>query len=70
MTLEADGDGISIDWHRLDYDFLSSHESTLDAGMIEYGIALRDGLWPSMDILPAAERGQRGQPLELPPIRF
>ena len=38
--------------------------------MIEYGNALCDGLWPSMDILPQLEREQRGLPLRLPPIRF
>ncbi len=70
MTIEAGEAGIEIDWHRLEYDYQSSHESTLAAGMTEYGQALRDGLWPSMDILPAAERAQQGQPLNLTPIRF
>ena len=70
MTIDSDADGIGIDWHRLDYDFQNSYESTQAAGMTEYGNALRDGLWPNMDILPAAERAQRGQPLELPSIRF
>ncbi len=70
MTIEPDADGIEIGWHRLDYDFRRSHETTLAAGMTEYGNALLDGLWPSMDILPAAERAQRGRPLNLPSIRF
>lgn len=29
----------------------------------EYARALETGLWPSCDVLPAIERGQRGRPL-------
>jgi len=38
--------------------------------MAEYGQALLDGYWPSIDILPAAESRQSGQPLNLPTLRI
>ncbi len=64
MLLEARDDALEVSWHRLEYDYEASYRSTLAAGMAEYAQALRDGLWPSMDILPQAERRQRGQALE------
>jgi hypothetical protein len=38
--------------------------------MIEYGQALVDGRWPNIDILPAAESRQSGQPLNLPTLHI
>ena len=70
MLIEPRTDGCDISWHVLDYDHEASKRSTIAAGMVEYGHALGDGLWPSMDTLPDAERQQRGQPLDLPPIRI
>ena len=63
MLIEPVNGELKVSWHRLAYDFQSSHLSTVDAGMREYGQALLDGLWPSMDILPEAERSQRGRKL-------
>ena len=59
MVLEK-GDPITCRWLRLPYDYEKSSRSTIDAGMVEYGRALASGLWPSMDVLPATERDQRG----------
>ncbi len=70
MLLDEIGGGLRASWHRLDYDYASSRDSTVAAGMREYGQALEDGLWPSMDVLPDAERAQRGRPLDLPSIEF
>ncbi len=66
MLMERRNGDIEVSWHRLDYDHQASHRSTLAAGMTEYAQALVDGLWPSMDILPETERGQRGQALDPP----
>ena len=68
MLIDPDDDGIEVSWHPLEYNHAASSASTIAAGMSEYGQALRDGLWPSMDILPAAERAQRGQALNLAAI--
>ncbi len=64
MLIEPTDDGPSASWHRLAYAQNVSHKSTLAVGMREYGQALLDGLWPSMDILPQAERLQRGQRIQ------
>ena len=70
MLLEPVDSALQVSWHRLDYDYLTSRQSTVAAGMLEYGQALGDGLWPSTDILPETERQQRGQPLNLPTIKI
>lgn len=68
LLLEPGESGINVSWHQLDYDYLSSRESTIAAGMGAYGNALADGLWPSIDILPDAEAQQTGKPLNLEPL--
>ena len=70
MMIDPTGIELEASWHRLDYDHESSQQSTIAAGMVEYGQALGSGLWPSMDILPETERQQCGQPLNLSPIRI
>jgi hypothetical protein len=70
LQIEPAGGGPVCSWHRLEYDFRSSRDSTIAAGMLEYGEALADGLWPSMDVLPEAERAQRGKPLDPPPLQI
>jgi len=70
LLLEPGEPGINASWHRLDYDYSSSRQSTIAAGMSAYGNALADGLWPSIDILPAAEAQQTGKPLNLEPLRI
>ena len=68
MLLEPVESGCTASWHRLDYDYSSSRESTIAAGMSAYGNALENGLWPGIDILPAREAQQTGQPLDLRPL--
>ncbi len=68
MLIDPIDKSLRVSWHPLEYDHAGSSASTVAAGMPEYGQALRDGLWPSMDILPAVERARRGQPLNLPAI--
>ena len=70
MLIEPVDDGLDVSWHRLDYNHSASQQSTIAAGMQEYGLALGSGLWPSTDILPETEARQTGQPLNLPPLRI
>lgn len=70
MLIEPVDDGVDISWHRLDYDYATSQQSTKAAGMHEYGEALGTGLWPSIDILPETEAQQTGHPLNLPPLHI
>ena len=68
MMIDPAADGLQVSWHRLDYDHATSRKTTMAAGMTEYGQALLDGCWPSIDILPEAESRQGGQPLDLPTL--
>ena len=70
LLLEPHDEGIDVSWQQLDYEHAASRASTLAAGMSAYGQALADGLWPNVDILPAAEVRQSGQPLDLQPMRI
>ena len=71
LVLERDtaGPGIFVRWNRLKYDHAGAAESMAARGLgSAYSDALTTGLWPSMDILPDAERSAQGQPLSPPPI--
>jgi predicted phosphodiesterase len=70
MLIDPIVDGARVSWHRLDYDHTTSRRTTIAAGMAEYGQALLDGRWPNIDILPATESDQSGQPLNLPPLHI
>ena len=70
LLIDEVGDGLSFSWHALEYDFESSYRSTLQAGMTEYAGSLRDGLWPSTDVLPEIELKAQGIGLNLPPLQF
>jgi len=70
MLLEPEQDSFQASWHRLAYDAGTSQRSTREAGMEEYALALVDGLWPGMDVLPPTERKQRGKRLKLSPVRI
>lgn len=57
--------GVGVEFRRLACDGISAAASMRASGLPEaYGRALETGLWPNMDILPEAERAQRGVPLE------
>jgi hypothetical protein len=63
--LEPEANQLQASWHRLHYDFISEHQAMKNLGLDNaYADALLSGLWPSMDVLPQAERDLRGQPLE------
>jgi predicted phosphodiesterase len=64
LTLEPAENGILCRWHRLEYDSFAIRRKTEAAGMGAYARTLETGLWPSLDILPEAERRQTGVPLE------
>lgn len=70
MLIDPEDSALSVSWHRLEYDHETSRQSTIAAGMPEYGRALTSGIWPSMDVLPETERQQAGQPLNLPPLQI
>jgi predicted phosphodiesterase len=57
-------DGIAVRLCPLDYDHAAASSSIYDKGLPDtYARTLKDGLWPNMDVLPAAEREMRGQAL-------
>ncbi len=70
LLIDCLDDALEVSWHRLAYDHSAGERSTRAAGMREYADALASGLWPSLDILPPAERAQTGLPLDLPPLRI
>jgi len=64
-TLTHSNKGIGVEHHALEYDWRSAAAKMRKNRLPEgYASALETGLWPSCDILPAAELGARGQRLE------
>ena len=61
---------IEARWHRLDYDHEDSFQSMQAAGLNDYALSLKSGLWPSMDVLPVAEQAQQGIALDPAPIEL
>jgi len=58
-------EGIEVAIFPLDHDHETAASRMHDQAMPEaYARTLTDGLWPNMDVLPAAERQNRGQPLQ------
>jgi predicted phosphodiesterase len=58
------GEHIQIEHCALHYDYNQAHDDMLKAGLNNgYAEGLLKGLWPSMDVLPAAETAQQGRPL-------
>jgi len=59
-------DGIAFESHRLHYDHLKAKTTMIAEGLnTPYAMALENGLWPSMDILPKAESEQQGNNLQI-----
>ncbi|MBY4678476.1 metallophosphoesterase family protein [Marinobacterium arenosum] len=66
LLLTPQADRIEASWHRLSYEVAASYQAMLEAGLSNgYAEALQTGLWPSMDVLPEAEKCRAGQPLRL-----
>ena len=61
--------GIVITHHAIDYDHAAAAAKMRERGYpAEYADALATGLWPSCDVLPAAECAARGAPLAPPAL--
>ncbi|MFK5925394.1 MAG: metallophosphoesterase family protein [Desulfuromusa sp.] len=71
LLLTPKDDHIHCSWQQLNYNAEQSHRNMTTAGLCGgYSETLLNGLWPSMDVLPAIEQSQRGQPLALPALIF
>jgi predicted phosphodiesterase len=66
FSLLVPGDeGLRIEHHALDYDYRSAARKTRAAGLpAGYADALETGRWPSLDVLPPAERAAAGRAIE------
>lgn len=63
-TLTPGPHGIRVAHHALTYDAAAAARAMRAAGLAEgYAAALETGLWPSCDVLPAAECARAGRPL-------
>lgn len=66
LLLSPERDCLVCRWQRLNYPVEETVTAMRDAGLLSgYMDTLETGLWPSMDILPEAERNVRGQPIVL-----
>ncbi len=64
-TVQVSGGRLQIESHALDYDFVSAAMAMRRARLPEgYAEALASGIWPSLDVLPWADRARTGIPLE------
>jgi len=62
--MEPAAGGVRVSHHRLAYDHETAAAAMRAARLPEgYARALETGLWPSLDILPEAERAATGRPL-------
>ena len=64
---EARGDDLLINHHALLYDAETASRKMRAQGLTGYADALLNGLWPSLDVLPSAERQATGNPLAFDP---
>ncbi len=56
--------GIRVEHHALDYDHGAAAQAMRDAGLPpDYAEGLESGLWPNDDVMPEADRGNRGRRL-------
>jgi predicted phosphodiesterase len=65
---EAAADGITVTHHAMRYDAETASRKMRAQALTGYDQTLLSGLWPSLDVLPAAERRATGTPLELGPV--
>ncbi|MDF1736930.1 MAG: metallophosphoesterase family protein [Minwuia sp.] len=71
MVLTPGAKGLEVVFHRLDYDWGAAAAEMRTRGLAEdYARALETGFWPSMDVMPDADRATRGQPLPLSGLRI
>lgn len=66
LLINSGDDGIHFSWQRLSYAAELTQRNMRIAGLKSgYAETLLTGLWPSMDVLPAAERARRGEAIEI-----
>lgn len=70
MLLIPQKNGVTVSWHRLEYDAESAQRAMIAEELDDYAYSLINGLWPSMDILPQAEKTQQGRPLSPKPLNL
>jgi len=71
LLLNSEGDSLVCRWQRLNYPVADAVTAMQSAGLVSgYMRTLQTGLWPSMDVLPKAEREVRGQPIVLEDLIF
>lgn len=69
MLLTPNGEDLKASWHRLEYDAPGAAEAMSAARLPSaYRNSLLSGLWPNVDILPAAEHQLQGLPLQPPAL--
>ena len=62
--LRPDASGVHLSTHRLAYDHRAAAAAMRKSGHANgYARTLITGLWPSLDVLPAAERAMTGRPV-------
>ena len=63
--------GIVIRHLALDYDFEGARARMAEEALPDaYRQALKDGLWPNLDVLPTAEAALTGQALAFEPVTW
>ncbi|MCD6580334.1 MAG: hypothetical protein J7K90_00910 [Desulfuromusa sp.] len=71
LLINSGEERIHFSWQRLSYAAeltqRNMHAAGLKAG---YAETLLTGLWPSMDVLLATERAQRGEPIAMRPLVY
>jgi len=71
LLLEPDSNGVTANWHRLPYQAQQSRQRMQQANLCDaYAQALTSGRWPSVDILPEADRLEPATPLKLQTLRL
>lgn len=66
LLLHSVGAGLEASWRRLAYDSRPSRAAMQIARLsLPYADCLETGLWPSLDVLPDAERTQTGRQLSI-----
>ncbi len=69
LLLVPEGVKLRCSWQRLSYPFERTVEQMHAAKLTgSYADTLQSGLWPSMDVLPAAEKARQGKPLVMPDL--
>lgn len=71
LLIEPTGGKLQAHWHRLSYPAEQTRQAMHNVGLTTgYADAIVSGLWPSEDVLPDAEKVNRGKALALQPIIF